>query len=155
VHAEGAARGKRERDLLGVALQSREAARRGKRSAKSLEFWRPLVDARWTLVDTYESDGARYIVARENRTAPFSLGALTERERQVVACLTFGQSTKEIAYGLGIGASTVRVLLQRAAEKLAVSGRKGLLDHPAVKAMRGGLGATEIEELRAAEGSHR
>jgi DNA-binding NarL/FixJ family response regulator len=73
----------------------------------------------------------------------------------VVVCLAFGQTTKEIAYGLGIDASTVRVLLQRAAAKLEVEGRDSLLDHPAVKALRGGMDAAEVGRLRGAAGGSR
>jgi DNA-binding CsgD family transcriptional regulator len=148
LHAEPAAKGRRERARLVDALRARETAREGKPRHQTFDSWRPLVDARWTLVDSYESNGERYIVARENQAEARSLRELSERERQVVVCLAFGQTTKEAAYSLGIDASTVRVLLQRAEKKLAVSGRTALLDHPAVKALRGGIDAAELERLR-------
>jgi DNA-binding CsgD family transcriptional regulator len=152
VHAEAAARGRAEREELTLALRMREAARARESREQPLDSWRPVVDARWTLVDTYESDGARYIVARENHAEVGGLEALTERERQVASCLAFGQTTKEIAYSLGIDASTVRVLLQRAAAKLRVAGRAGLLDHPDIKALRGGLDAAALQQIRSSEG---
>jgi DNA-binding CsgD family transcriptional regulator len=151
LHAEVGADGREQREWLTEAVRRRESTRADKQRGQPLAAWQPLVDTRWTLVDTYESNGARYIVARENRAEVRSLDALSERERQVVAGLALGQSTKEIAYGLGIDASTVRVLLQRAATKLAVTGRDGLLDHPAVQAMRGGIDAAELRRIRAAE----
>jgi DNA-binding CsgD family transcriptional regulator len=155
VHAEAPATGRRERASLLDAVRAREAARTARGADRSLDSWRPLVDARWTLVDAYESNGTRYIVARENQADARSLDDLSERERQVVVCLAFGQTTKEIAYGLGIDASTVRVLLQRAAAKLHVDGRAGLLDHPSVKALRGGMDYAEVDRLRGAVGASR
>jgi DNA-binding CsgD family transcriptional regulator len=155
VHAEAPATGRRERASLLDAVRAREAARTTRGGDGSLDSWRPLVDARWTLVDAYESNGARYIVARENQADARTLDDLSERERQVVVCLAFGQTTKEIAYGLGIDASTVRVLLQRAAAKLHVDGRVGLLDHPSVKALRGGMDYAEVDRLRGAAGASR
>ncbi len=155
VHAEAAAKGREQRGQLTEALRLREATRARKSRDSPLESWQPLVDTRWTLVDSYESNGARYIVARENHAEAPSLEALSERQRQVVACLAVGQTTKEIAYALGIDASTVRVLLQRAAARLAVAGRTGLLNHPAVKAMRGGIDAAELRQIRSSEGGGR
>ena len=83
----------------------------------------------------FERDGTRYVVARENQTAVRGLQDLSDRERQAVAYLAVGQSTKETAYALGISDATVRVLLARAATKLGVGSRAALLAHPAVRAI--------------------
>jgi DNA-binding CsgD family transcriptional regulator len=66
-------------------------------------------------------------VARENQGAVSGPGSLTNRERQVVAFLARGQSTKEIAYALGISDSTTRVLLARAAAKVNARTRQELV----------------------------
>jgi DNA-binding NarL/FixJ family response regulator len=67
---------------------------------------------------------------RRNDPAPHrSAGALggaprielTPRERQVAEFAAIGHSNKEIAYELGVSASTVGVLLMRAASKLGVA----------------------------------
>ena len=97
---------------------------------------RSLNTARWTLVDSFEQGGARYIVARESRADARGLAGLSDRERQVVRHLLLGQSTKETAYALGISDVTVRVLTARAAEKLGVRSRAALLGHPDVRALR-------------------
>ena len=97
---------------------------------QGLRRWSPLTGARWTLVDSFERSGARYVVARENLAAVRGLTLLTERERQVVALLALRASTKEIAYTLGISDTTVRVLLARSATKLGVRSRAALLAHP-------------------------
>jgi DNA-binding CsgD family transcriptional regulator len=130
VHAEGPAELRPAQSGLREALRRYEAARsrrRGTDPVSSLERHRPLVDARWTLVEAYEQGGVRYVVARENRPALRGLAALSERERQVVVYLALGRSTKEIAYALGISDSTVRVLLARAATRLRVRNRQQLV----------------------------
>jgi DNA-binding CsgD family transcriptional regulator len=60
---------------------------------------------------------------------------LTDRERQVVAILAEGRTTKEIAHALGISDSTTRVLLARAALRLSVRSRQELVQAVAAEAL--------------------
>jgi DNA-binding CsgD family transcriptional regulator len=90
--------------------------------------------AHWMVVESYEVDGVRHLVAREETIDGVAL--LTDRERQAAACLAMGPSTKETAYALGITDVTVRVLLGRAAMKLGVRSRRELVEHPEVSALR-------------------
>jgi DNA-binding CsgD family transcriptional regulator len=135
VHATGAAREREAQgDLVDMAT-ARDRARSSRGDAvEGLRAWRPLTSARWTLVDRFESDGSRYIVARENQTQVRGLAALTDRERQVVGHLAMGQTTKEIAYALGISDVTVRVHLRLTATKLGVRSRAEVLAHAEVRA---------------------
>ncbi len=94
--------------------------------------------ARWTLVDRFQRAGVRYIVAREAPKACSGFESLTDRERQVVAALAAGQSTKEAAYALEISSATVRVLVGRAVTKLGVRSRAALLAHEDVRRVRSG-----------------
>lgn len=82
---------------------------------------------RWTLVETYERDGEQYIVARYNDAWLAKHKALSPRESQVLGFAVLCDSNKVIAYKLGISASTVGVLLHRAAEKLGCHSRAELL----------------------------
>src|SRR5450631_36317 len=93
----------------------------------ALEPWKGRTSARWTLVDQFELDGKRYIVTQDNGRSPRGVLALTKTERSVVRAAARGQTTKEIAYSLGISSSTVRVLLMRAVRRCAVRDRKELL----------------------------
>jgi DNA-binding CsgD family transcriptional regulator len=137
VHAEGAAKEKGARMELVESSRARELVRRtGAESPEGLRRWRPLTRARWTLVDSFERGGARYVVARENQSQVAGLSSLSDRERQVIAYLALGQSTKETAYALGIADATVRVLTARAAAKLGVRSRAALLDHADVRRLR-------------------
>jgi DNA-binding CsgD family transcriptional regulator len=136
IHATGLAREKdAQADLIETAI-ARDRARASKGDAvEGLRVWRPLTRARWTLVDSFEAEGRRYVVARENQARVHGLAALTDRERQAVAYLALGQSTKETAYALGISDVTVRVLLARAAAKLRVRSRKELFAHEDVRSL--------------------
>jgi DNA-binding CsgD family transcriptional regulator len=137
VHATGPALAKEARENLIEAANARDRARTSKgRPEDSLRGWRPLTSARWTLVDSFERSGTRYIVARENQAEIRGLALLSDRERQAVAYVAIGQSTKETAYALGISDVTVRVLLARAASKLGVRSRADLLDHAEVRPLR-------------------
>ncbi len=140
VHAAGPARSKGARDELIATAVARDRERKPRVDLGERLGWGPLTRARWTLIDTFERDGARYVVARENQSSVGGLESLTERERQAVAYLAIGQSTKETAYALGIADATVRVLLGRAAAKLGVRSRSALLSHPEVMRLRPGGG---------------
>jgi DNA-binding NarL/FixJ family response regulator len=130
LHAEGPARGSVSQTELKEALRQFDRARTrrgGKDALEAIEQHRPLVKARWTLVDTYERGGRRYVVVRENQADVGGLESLSTRERQIVAFLALGHTTKEIAYQLGISDSTTRVLLSRATSKLRAKSRQELI----------------------------
>jgi DNA-binding CsgD family transcriptional regulator len=86
--------------------------------------WRPLVESRWSLLDDFDSDGRRFLVAVANQppTRP-PRKDLSEREHQVITQAHLGHRDKVIAYELGLSVSTVRVLLHRATRKLGASTR--------------------------------
>jgi DNA-binding CsgD family transcriptional regulator len=129
-HAEPATTSKPTRRDLSEAVKAREWAKtaRGRRdSQRATAAWRPLVGARWSLVDSYERNGTRYITARENVPALTGVATLSLRERQVGSLAEGGYSNKLIAYELGLAHSTVRVLLARAAGKLGARTRAELI----------------------------
>jgi hypothetical protein len=119
--ARGAAAEKESLAELHDAVRAVERARgdlRKRDPEAALEIWRGLVAGRWSLVDRFEADGRRFVVAHPNApNAPDPRG-LTERERQVLAYVALGHSNKLIAYELGISPSTVGVLVSRASAKL-------------------------------------
>lgn len=140
VHAEGEAAGRAARERIRKAAHSLMALRTtGRRSGHAaLDAWHPLVGARWTLVDSFEENGQRYVVARENQTPAACFEELTNRERQVVLQAALGFSNKEIAYALGVSDSTVRVLMARAAGRIGVRTRAELLSHPSLREFTAG-----------------
>jgi len=48
----------------------------------ALDAWSALVDGRWSVVDHFESDGRRFLVARCHDAAGLSRPRLTRREQQ-------------------------------------------------------------------------
>lgn len=129
-HAGSSASASEARELLTMAVKAHEWARTraGRREPqRATGAWRPLVDSRWSLVDRYEHDGRRYVVVCENLPAPNTLETLSPRELQVVSLAARGRTNKVIAYELGLVDSTVRVLVARAAAKLAAGSRSELI----------------------------
>lgn len=115
------------REVLRDAALAFESARTKKMRADvdgATERWRPLVVSRWSLLDDFDSDGRRFVVAVENSppTRP-PRRDLSEREHEVLTQAHMGHTNKVIAYELGLSDSTVRVLLHRAARKLGASTR--------------------------------
>ncbi|WP_169927819.1 helix-turn-helix transcriptional regulator [Labilithrix luteola] len=90
--------------------------------------WRPLVGSRWSLIDDFDTDGRRFVLAVENSppTRPPRTD-LSEREHQVMTQAHLGHTDKVIAYELGLATSTVRVLLHRAIRKLGATTRREAL----------------------------
>jgi DNA-binding CsgD family transcriptional regulator len=129
-HAGLATNSKVTRRDLSEAVKAREWAKTGparRDSQLATAAWKPLVAARWSLVDSYERNGLRYITARENAPAPTGVATLSQRERQVGFLAELGHSNKLIAYELGLAHSTVRVLLARAAVKMGARTRAELI----------------------------
>jgi len=129
-HARDPARTRQARQALTHAARAIERARtrRGRRDAdRSIAEWTGLIAARWSLVDHFESDGKRWLVARQNDVADVGRAELSPRELQAVAFAALGHGNKLIAYEMGIAAETVRVLLHRAARKLGARTRDELI----------------------------
>jgi DNA-binding CsgD family transcriptional regulator len=121
-HAEGAARAAPARESLERANRLIDHARGSLRRASPREavaLWHALVAGRWSLIEHFDSDGRRYLLARRN--APrlaMPDTALSHRQCQVLAYAALGHSNKVIGYELGISTSTVAVHLGAAATRL-------------------------------------
>jgi DNA-binding CsgD family transcriptional regulator len=129
-HAEGEARSKIALTRLrhsALAISNARGDLRVRDPELAVDEWKGLIAARWTLLDVGETDGRRYLVARQNRPMTQVPSVLTEREQEVVAFAVMGHHNKLIAYNLGISHSTVRVLMSRAAQKLEAHSRADLI----------------------------
>jgi DNA-binding CsgD family transcriptional regulator len=127
--ATGPASERSQREELEHAVRSVDKARCRKKRGNpdAVDEWPALVSGWWTLVEHFERDGRRYVLAIENRPRGPGIDLLSERERQVVQLALLGRDNKEIAYELGLSHSTVRVLVARSATKLGVRSREALL----------------------------
>jgi DNA-binding CsgD family transcriptional regulator len=106
------------REAVRRSEQARGALRRDPDAA--LDLWEALVLGRWSLVDHFESDGRRFVVAHRNEPGGDDPRGLTPRERDSAELLGRGYAPKEIAYALGLARSTIDGALGRARNKLAV-----------------------------------
>jgi DNA-binding CsgD family transcriptional regulator len=145
-HAEGDARAGAARGALRHAVRQQERSRgRARRQdpEAATEAWTALVTGRWSLVDRFESDGRRYLVARPNEVRVPDPRALTERERVIAHLAALGKTNKLIAYELGLSPSTVATHLATALRKLGLRSRTQLV------ATLAGMGSEGREGVRA------
>jgi len=129
VHAEGPAReaGAQEALRQAAIAMDRARTRAGRADAeRAVAAWRALVEGRWSLLDHFDSDGRRYLVAQENEPATRTIRTLTPRERQVALYAAQGHSNKLIGYELGLSEGTVKAHLARAMGKLGFESRSRL-----------------------------
>jgi DNA-binding CsgD family transcriptional regulator len=102
---------------------------------RAIALWQGLVSGRWSLVDQFDHDGRRYVVAKRNELTTRGWSALSAREAQILAYLGEGQPPKLIAYQLGLSPATVNGSLTRTMRKLSVRSRFELVT--AYRAHRG------------------
>ncbi|HJL14697.1 MAG TPA: helix-turn-helix transcriptional regulator [Sandaracinaceae bacterium LLY-WYZ-13_1] len=127
LHAEGPARDRRAVLRAAARRIDRARSRRGVSEAEAtLLAWKGLVSGRWTLVDRFERDGRRYLVARPNAPDVPRPRGLSPRERQIAAYAAMGHSNKRIAYALGLAPSTVSSHLRKAMARLGATDRAQL-----------------------------
>lgn len=128
LHAEAPAKTEEVRATLRRAVLALDRARLSRTPDDEASATRTgLVDARWSLLDDFDTDGRRFVVAVRNDAHLPPHDVLTPRECQVVAHAAMGHRNKEVAYDLGLSDATVRVLMHRAAKKLGVVGRRAAI----------------------------
>lgn len=130
LHAEGEAQGKLEREILTTTVRSLVDAKERWRDTEPEQVtaaWNALVDGRWSLVDSFDRDGKRFLLARRNPLDLPEPSALTHSERQVAALYARGHAGKLVAYELGMTTSAVSSILRRALRKLRLQSRAELV----------------------------
>ena len=131
------------RDAVCRIEKARAASGRSDPDA-AMESWEGLVDGRWSLVDRFDTDGRRFIVAVKNDPAHPDPRGLTTREREIAEFVGLGRSTKEIGYTLGVSLSAVTNLTAQAQEKLGLSSRAELAAFFAPAGLRAKLAEVAI-----------
>ncbi len=94
---------------------------------KALETWKALVRGRWSVVDWFDSDGRRFVLARPNPPKVYDPRGLSAQECQVVTYVLLGDTNKLIAYRLGLSQGRVSVLLKSAMHKLGAKSKAQLV----------------------------
>jgi DNA-binding CsgD family transcriptional regulator len=137
--ARNAATSKTARELLRNAVRQVESARsaKGRKNPdEALDAWEALIRGRWSLIDRFDSDQRRFVVAVRNDPRFLDPRGLSMRERQVACYAGLGRSAKEIAYLLGAPAASVENSLRRAQAKLGLSSRVELAEFFAPQGLR-------------------
>lgn len=128
LHADGEKRSDSVlRELTGNPVDDAASSHGWGRPEEPLPSWRTRVSARWTLFEVLEPDGRRFVALHDARLRRRIGSALSWRERQAMELLALEQTNKQIAFELGVSASTAGVLLHRAAQKLGTRTRTELL----------------------------
>jgi DNA-binding CsgD family transcriptional regulator len=130
-HAEGEARETEARDALSQGAARIDRARgsmRREQPEEAVGLWRALVAGRWSLIEHFDHDGRRYLLARRNEPSGARLTSLTLVDREVLALAALGHTNKLIAYQLGLTSSAVAMRLSRIATKLGVRTRVQLIE---------------------------
>jgi DNA-binding CsgD family transcriptional regulator len=127
VHASGQARETMCRERLREAAVALDRARGQGSDEAALEAWRALTAGRWSVLETFERDGRRYVVAHPNTSDPSPTRTLAPSELSAARYAALGHSDKSIAYTMGLAPSTVATLLARARSKMGVRTRVELI----------------------------
>jgi DNA-binding NarL/FixJ family response regulator len=120
-HTVGMARMRGALESLRQSVLAREGA--DDEAVATDPAWNAVLAGRWSLVDRFDSDGRRFVVAYRNPPGVLDPRRLTPREEGVTALAAIGRSNKEIAGQLGVTQSTVATLLAAALGKLGLSSR--------------------------------
>lgn len=120
----------------------------------ALDNWTGLVEGRWSLVDRFDTDGRRFVVAVKNDPAHPDPRGLTMGEREVGEFVGLGRSTKEIGYILGVSLSAVTNLTARAQAKLGLHSRAELAAFFAPAGLRAKLAEVAVNGERLLIGAY-
>lgn len=112
-----------------VALAVDRGGARERRGAErcSDSAWRDLVAGRLRIVERFERDGRRFVIARYGNGERSRGVLLTDREIAVVERRVRGAPLKDIAAALGVSISTVAKALTRALDKLGLENQAELI----------------------------
>jgi DNA-binding CsgD family transcriptional regulator len=106
-----------------VAVDRARGKMRKTAPQEALQGWKALVRGRWSVVDWFDADGRRFVLAIPNPPEITDPRGLTERESQVAWMAAAGMTNKLIAYRLGLSISRISLVLRSAMRKLGVQTR--------------------------------
>lgn len=109
-----------------VARLDQARSQKLERAEEALALWQGLVRGQWSLVEKFDRDGKRFIVAHRNPEVSDPRG-LSDIECRVVGLALRGYADSLIAYHLGLPQGTVSSHLSAAMRKLAVADRAELV----------------------------
>lgn len=119
---DGVGSGASPREVRRAAIRAdrRQAGSGAKHAHEALQVWQALVHGQCAVVDSFEADGRRFVLAKRFDDGTGDRRGLTPQECRVVARAAFGESRKATGYRLGLSRSRVSSLLCSAMRKLGV-----------------------------------
>ncbi len=127
VHAEGEARTEIEELTEGARLVDHARSAKSGREEDALRVWQGLIQGRWSLVEEFDTDGKRFVLAHRNPEDVRDPRGLTPIESRVVGLAVRGYPDKLVGYHLGIAEGTASSYLVDALRKLRISNRVELV----------------------------
>lgn len=129
LHADGEATESEAVAELGERARRIDHARSRKsgRDEHALAVWQGLIQGRWSLVESFDVDGKRFLLAHRNPEDVRDPRGLTSMESRVVGLACRGYSNALIAYHLGLAEGTVSSHLTRAMRKIGIRDRVELV----------------------------
>jgi hypothetical protein len=123
LHAERDAREPDQREALKSAVKAYDKARSRRGPAQpeeALQSFEALVAGRWSIVQSFESDGRRYLLAVQNPPGSMAAAALSANESHALVLRAQGLPHKLIAYELGVPDTVSFQLVQQGMAKLGL-----------------------------------
>lgn len=108
--------------------QARVNGREPGATEAALSEWWALIRGRWSIVDWFDTDSRRYVLAVPNPPRVPNPRGLTKQEQQVLAFAALGDSHKLIGYRLGLSRSRVSHLISSAMRKLSLKTQAQLVE---------------------------
>jgi len=121
LHASGFAKTPLGRETLRHVVRSAERARTSRArqdASRALDLWQELIAGRWTLIQRFDADGRRFLLARRNTDEVQRYVQLTCREQEIAQRVLNGDSNKRIAHDLLVSEATISERLENMLSKL-------------------------------------
>jgi DNA-binding NarL/FixJ family response regulator len=155
--ARGPAATRSARERLRQAVMQSEHARGPllrQDPVQALSLWEALVEGRWSLVDSFDSDGGRLVVALENVPGMRDPRGLTATQRHIGEALGKGHRAKAISYDLGVSVSAVNNAVDEIKHKLGLRSRTDVAAFFAPAGLRARLAKLELGDMSLLVGNY-
>jgi DNA-binding CsgD family transcriptional regulator len=114
------------RERLRDAVLAREAARKADTVSKRVDlerYWANVISGRWAILDHFDTDGKRFVIALPVSKYGNRLRGMSNRELETLRMLGEGMSNKAIAAALFVSESAISTHLGNVYQKLGIHDR--------------------------------
>ncbi len=93
----------------------------GNNADESLQAFEGLVAGRWSIVQSFESDGRRYLIAIQNQPGQVAASAVSPNQAHALLLRAQGLAYKVVSYELGLSEGKTHHLVQQGMSKLGIA----------------------------------